>query len=326
MWKKRPLLALALGLAAVHATTAVAAEADDYPSQPIRLIVPFAPGGGADTTARMIADPLGKALGQTVVVENRPGAGATIGAGYVARAKPDGYTLLYTTPGPQMTNPYLMKSLPYDPAKDLVAVSRIAVVPSVLVVAKSLEVDSVKGLIDYARAHPHEVKFASAGIGASSHLAGELFRTMADVQIDHVPYKGTGEALRDVLGGRVDMAIDSVTVYLPHIAAGSVKALGVTTPEPLPMLPGGPPIAEQLAGFDASPVNYLSAPAGTPPQVIDKLHAALVEVLQDADLRERMMKAGLLPQANTPAEMAALVESESAKWRKVIKAAGIEPQ
>jgi tripartite-type tricarboxylate transporter receptor subunit TctC len=315
----RSLTWAALGLAL---TAGAAAQAAEFPSRPLRMIVPFAPGGGADLTARLVAAPLGRLLGQAVVVENKPGAGGTIGATQVARSAADGYTLLYTTPGAQITNPYLMKSLPYDPNKDLVPVSELAVVPSVLIVGKQVPVNSVKELIAYAKAHPHAVRFASAGIGATSHLSGELFKTMADVQIDHVPYAGTGAAMRDILGGTVEMAIDSVAVYLPQIQSGAVKALGVTTPDALPMLPGVPPIGKDLAGFDASPVNYLSVPAGTPPAVIAKINAAVAEVLKDPDLQKRMMEVGLLPQSSTPGAMAHLVETEAVKWKKVIEISG----
>ncbi|HTK02558.1 MAG TPA: tripartite tricarboxylate transporter substrate binding protein [Bordetella sp.] len=317
--RKFPLAAAMWALFAV-AGTAVAAT--DFPSHPLRMIVPFTPGGGADLTARMIAEPLGKRLGQPIVVENRPGAGGTLGATQVARATPDGYTLLYTTPGPQITNPYLMKSLPYDPRKSLVPVSELAVVPSVLVVGNRLPVSTVRELIGYAAAHPHEVRFASAGIGASSHLAGELFKSMANVQIDHVPYAGTSAALRDVLSGTVEIAIDSVAFYLPYIQSGAVKALGVTTPAELPMLPGVPPIGKELPGFDASPVNYLTVPAGTPPGVIATLNAAVVDVLKSPDLRKRMMEIGVLPESSTPQAMTTLIDAESAKWKKVIETSG----
>ncbi len=317
-----PFKTLIAGLLLTLALPAAHAADTPYPNRPIRLIVPFAPGGGADVTARIVAEATGKVLGQSIVVENKPGAGGTVGATTVSRATPDGYTLLYTTPGPQITNPYLMRSLPYDPERDLVPVSRLAVVPSVLVVGKQLPVDSVDGLIKYARAHPNEVRFASAGIGATSHLSGELFKRMADVQIDHIPYGGTGAALQDVLGGRVEMAIDSVAVYLPQIKSGAVKALGVTTPQELPMLPGVPPIAEQLAGFDASPVNYLSAPAGTPPAVIATLNQAVNKALDDPSVKQRMLDLGLLPSPSTPKEMADQIATERAKWKQVIEKSG----
>jgi tripartite-type tricarboxylate transporter receptor subunit TctC len=301
---------------------AVRAAAVEYPTHAIRLIVPFAPGGAADLFARMMADPLGKKLGQAVVVENRPGAGATIGAAQVARSAPDGYTLLYTTPGPQITNPYLMKSLPYDPKKDLVPVSMLAFVPSVLVVGKQIPVNSVKELIAYARAHPEKIRIANSGIGATSHLSGELFKAMTGLPLVQVPYAGTGPAMRDLLGGTVEMTIDSVAVYLPYIQSGAVKALGVTTPTELPMLAGVPPIGKDLAGFDASPVNYLSAPAGTPPEIIAKLNAAVADVLKHPDLQKRMLDLGMLPESSSPPRMAKLIDTESEKWKKVIEISG----
>ncbi|HEY9279845.1 MAG TPA: tripartite tricarboxylate transporter substrate binding protein [Eoetvoesiella sp.] len=316
----KPILALAI--TAMAAGYAQAQGTGDYPNHPIRLIVPFAPGGGADMTARMVAEPLALELGQAIVVENKPGGGATVGARMVAEAKPDGYTLLYTTPGPQLTNPYLMKSLPYDPVKDLIPVSRIAIVPSVLVVNKNVKANSVKELIEEAKKKPHSVRFASAGVGASSHLSGELLKVMTGAEIDHIPYRGTGPALQDLIGGRVEMAIDSVTVYLPYIKSGDLKALGVATTMPLDALPGVPPIADTLPGFDSSPVNYLSAPGGTPEPIIAKLNAAMNKVLSQPDVKERMLKAGLLPEGNSVAEMKALVTNEQAKWKQVIERSG----
>lgn len=312
-------------LALVCAAVAVAPQTraqTDYPSQPIRLVVPFAPGGGADLTARLISEPLAQELGQPIIIDNKPGGGATVGARMVAEAKPDGYTLLYTTPGPQFTNPFLMESLPYDPVNGLSPISRIAIVPSVLVVNKTVDADSFPELIEMARNNPHGVRFASAGIGASSHLSGELLKVMADIEIDHVPYRGTGPAVQDVVGGRVEMAIDSLTVYQSFIETGAVKALGVSTPEPLESLPDVPPIAEFLPGFDSSPVNYLSAPGGTPEPILEKLNAALNKVLENPELQERMKQAGLLPGGNSISEMRELVASEQEKWKKVIEASG----
>ena len=312
---------LAIGIVALGG--AQAQSANDYPSQqPIRLIVPFAPGGGADLTARMISEPLAAELGQSIIVDNKPGGGGTIGARMVSEAKPDGYTLLYTTPGPQLTNPFLMKSLPYDPNKGLAPVSRIAIVPSVLVVNKNVKANSVKELIAEAKKNPHGVRFASAGIGASSHLSGELFKVMAGVEIEHIPYRGTGPALQDLIGGRVEMAIDSLTVYQGYIKSGDLKVLGVATTMPLDSLPGVPPIADTLPGFDSSPVNYLSAPGGTPKAIVDKLNAALNKVLAQPETKERMLKAGLLPEGNSVEEMKKLVTDEQAKWKKVIELSG----
>jgi len=312
---------LALACAAVALAPQASAQAD-YPSQPIRLVVPFAPGGGADLTARMISEPLALELGQPIIIENKPGGGATVGARMVAEAKPDGYTLLYTTPGPQFTNPFLMDNLPYDPVKGLAPISRIAVVPSVLVVNKNVEANTFPELVEMARKNPHGVRFASAGIGASSHLSGELLKVIANIEIDHVPYRGTGPAVQDVVGGRVEMAFDSLTVYQPFIESGAVKALGVSTATRLDSLPNVPAIAEFLPGFESSPVNYLSAPGGTPQAIQEKLNKALNKVLQNPDLQQRMKQAGLLPGGNSIEEMRELVASEQAKWKKVIEASG----
>ena len=299
--------------------------AESYPTKPIKIVVPFAPGGAADTTARMMSEPLSRQLGQTVIVENKPGGGATIGAAYVANAPADGYTVLYTTPGPQITNPYLMAKLPYDPDKDLVPVSRVSWFPNVLVVTTSLPVNSVSELIAYARKNPGKVNFASSGIGASSHLAGELFKTMANVDITHVPYKGSGQVLQDLIGGNVQMTIDSLSVYLPSIKAGTVKALGIAMPQRSPALPEVPAIDDQLKGFDATAVNYLTVPAATPKAVIDRLNKAVVTVLADPALQERMFAMGMVPKSSTPDEMAKEVRLEQTKWKKVIQDSGAKP-
>ncbi len=319
-WRKFSLVAPILAIAA-GAAFPVAAQ-KNYPNRPITLIVPFAPGGGADLTARLVAEPLAAELGQSVVVENKPGGGATVGARMVAESKPDGYTLLYTTPGPQLTNPFLMNKLPYDPYKGLTPISSIAVVPSVVVVNKSVKADSIPELIALAKKEPHAIRFASAGIGASSHLSGELLKVMAGIKIDHVPYRGTGPAVQDVVGQRVEMAIDSLTVYAPYIQNGDVKALGVTTLEPLDALPGVPPVAKFLPGFDASPVNYLSAPGGTPMPIVQRLNEALNKVLAKPEVQEHMRKVGLLPAGNSVKEMQAMVAREQTKWKQVIEQSG----
>ena len=316
----------AVGSALVCSLSAQAFAADVYPSKPIKIVVPFAPGGAADTTARMMSEPLSRQLGQTVIVENKPGGGATIGASYVVNAPADGYTILYTTPGPQITNPYLMAKLPYDPNKDLVPVSRVSWFPNVLLVTPSLPVNSVAELIAYAKKNPGKVNFGSAGIGASSHLAGELFKTMANIDITHVPYKGSGQVLQDLIGGNVQMSIDSLSVYLPSIKAGSVRALGVAMPQRSPQLPEVPAIDDELKGFDATAVNYLTVPAGTPKAVIDKLNKAVVNVLADPALQERMFAMGMVPKSSSPEEMAKEVRAEQAKWQKVIQDSGAKPE
>lgn len=298
------------------------AFAQEYPARPLRMVVPFAPGGAADIVARAIAGPLGKRLGQPVIIDNKPGGGATLGANLVAKAPADGYTLLYTTPGPQMTNPFLMARLPYDAVNDLVPVSELAIVPSVLVVHKDLPVRNLRELIDYAKANPGKVNYASAGIGASSHLAGELFKQSAGVFMVHIPYRGTGPATSDLLAGQVQMAIDSIVVYKPHIDAGLVRALGVSTIDRSALLPDVPPIAATIKGFEGSPVNYLSVRAGTPAAVIERLNREVRAVLDSPEVRDQLLKSGVTPKSSTPGEMAALIRSEAAKWRKVIQFSG----
>jgi tripartite-type tricarboxylate transporter receptor subunit TctC len=314
-------LAGLIGLAAPGARAA----ADDFPNQPIHLIVPFAPGGGADAGARKIAEPWAKLLGQPIVIENKPGAGGTTGASYVAHAKPDGYTLLWTTPGQQMTAPFLFKSLGYDPYKDLVPVGQTTLGANVLVVPASLPVHSVKELIDYARANPGKLGFASSGIGSTSHLSGELFKKMAGIEIFHVPYRGTGPALADLVGGQVPMSIDTLSVYWQMIEAGKVRALGVSTLKRVAAAPDIPAIAETLPGYDAFPINYITVPAGTPADVIAKLNATLNRVAQDPKVGSSF-DVGTVLKPGTPQEMDALVKSEQKKWKDLITSAGIQPE
>lgn len=293
--------------------------AQDYPNKPIKLIVPFAPGGGADNTARIISEPLAKRLGQPVIIEYKPGAGGVIGAAFVASAPKDGYTLLFATPGQQMTAPYLMDKMPYDAATAFSSVIELIEGSNVLVVTKELPVNSVKELIAYAKANPNKVNFASSGIGSSSHLAGELFKSMAGVNIEHVPYKGSGQAVTEVIGGSVQMSIDSLSVYQAHIKAGAVKALAVSTLARNVALPDLPPIADTLPGYTAAPINYITAPAGTPTAIITKLNKELNEVLKNPEVRERLIATGLDIKGGTPEDMDRIVQTESKKWQKVIE-------
>jgi tripartite-type tricarboxylate transporter receptor subunit TctC len=296
-------------------------SAGDYPNRPIRMIVPFPPGGAADTTARMISEPMAKQLGQTIIVENKPGGGATIGAAFVATAPADGYTILYTTPGPQITNPFLMGKLNYNPA-DLLPVSSVASFANVLVVPVNSPAKNVKELIEYAKKNPGKVNFGSSGIGASSHLAGQLFKSMAGVDITHVPYKGSGPLVSDLIAGNVQMAIDSLSVYLPQIRAGKLRALGVASLERSPIVPDMPTIAEQLPGFEASALNYITVPKGTSPAIINKLNQAVVAVVNEPAMNKRMIDAGMAPKASSPADLAKLISSEQTKWKKVISESG----
>ena len=321
--KSQAVIAIAVAALAIGATHA--AE-QSYPARPIRLIVPFPPGGAADAVARIVGTPLGDRLGKVVIVDNRPGGGATIGADIVAKAQPDGYTLLYGTPGPQITNPYLMKKLPYDPDKDFAPITRLAVVPSVLVIHPSVPAKNVKELIAVAKGRPGKINFASSGIGASSHLAGELFKMMAGIDIVHVPYKGSGPALQDLLAGNAQMTIDSLSVYLPHIKSGALRALAMATAERSPLLPDVPPIADTLKGFNASPMNYISARAGTPRPIVDRLNAEINAVLKSPDVRDRLVSLGITAQGSTPEELASEIKHEQAVWKKVIEISGAKAE
>jgi len=307
-------------LGAVGAVLALAAgaQAQNWPQSPIRLVVPFAPGGGADLMARILADPLAKRLGQPIVIENKPGAGATLGADMVAKSAPDGYTLLWTTPGPQITNPYLMPKLPYDPFRDFTPVATVVTAVNVLVVTPSLPVKSVAELIAYAKANPGKLNFSSSGVGASSHLSGELFKMMAGIDITHVPYRGSAPALQDLLSGNVQMAIDTVAVQLPHIQSGGVRGLGVATIDRNPTLPDLPPISDTLLGFDGSSINYINGPAGLPQPIVERLNREINAVLSDPDVQKRMEVAGFTPIIESQPALVKRIADEQEKWKKVI--------
>ena len=310
-----PMRVALLFLLAANAATTVA----QWPSKPIRMVVTYAPGGGADLMARILADPLAKRLGQPIVIENKPGGGATIGADYVAKSRPDGTTLLWTTPGPQITNPYLMPKLPYDPNKDFTPVATVVTAVNVLVVTPGLPIKTVAELIAYAKANPGKINFSSAGVGASSHLSGELFKLMAGVEIVHVPYRGSGPSLQDLLAGNVQMAIDTVAVLLPHIQSGTLRALGVASPERNPSLPDLPPIADTLPGFDGSSINYINGPAGLPREIVERLNAEINAVLSDPEVQKRMQAAGFTPIIESQLALVKRIADEQQKWKAVIE-------
>jgi tripartite-type tricarboxylate transporter receptor subunit TctC len=297
-------------------------NAQQYPSQPIRLVVPFAPGGGSDIIARAINEALSKQLGQPVVIDNRPGAGATIGADIVAKSNPDGYTVLYTTIGPQITNPFLMKSLPYDPVKDLMPVAMLAELDNVLVVHPSVPAKNVRQLIAYAKANPGKLNFSSSGVGTSAHLGGELFKSLAGIDIQHIAYKGTGPSLQDLQAGNVQMAVDSLATLQPFIKSGRLVALGISNTQRNPLLPDAPPIADSLPGYQASTINYFTVRSGTPKAIVDRLSRDVAAVLQQPQVRERMLGMAVTPVIETPEVLAARITREQEKWRRVIQQSG----
>ena len=314
-WLKKSLATWALVGAHV-------ALAQTYPQQSVRLVVPFAPGGGSDIMARTLSEPFAKQLGQPVVIDNKPGAGAVIGADIVAKSKPDGYTVLYTTIGPQITNPYLMKQLPYDAMADLAPVAMIGQLINVLAIHPSVPARNTKDFIQYAKANPGKINFSSSGIGTSSHLGGELFKSMANLDISHIAYKGTGPALQDLMSGQVQMTIDSLVTLLPFIKSGKLIALGVSSHERSPILPDVPPISDSLPGFESSTVNYMTVRTGTPKPIIDKLNRDMATVLRSAEVHDRFVSMGILPVVETPEQLAGRIKRESEKWKRVIEVSG----
>ena len=323
----RFVLLAAAALALPAAPAAHAQGAADWPTRPITLVVPFPPGGTTDLLARLIAREAGTRLGQSIVVENRPGAGGGIGAAAVARAKPDGYTLLMGTVGTQASNQFLYSQIPYDAERDFAPVTLLANSPNVLLVNPKVGVTSVAQLIEQARRSPGSLNFASTSLGGSPHLSGELFNSMAKVDIRHVPYKGSAPAMTDLIGGQVQLMYDNLPSAMGQIKAGAVKALAVTTQARVPTLPDVPTVAESgLPGYEVNSWFGLLAPAGTPAPVIARIQQVVADAMQDASLRGQVEALGAIPVANTPQEYAAIIRADTDKWRQVIRDAGIKAQ
>ena len=309
-------------LAAALASVAISAYAQ-YPNKPIKMVVPFLAGGTTDILARAMAAELQKAFGQAVVVENKAGAGGNIGADFVAKSAPDGYTLLMGTVGTHGINVTLYPKMPYDAVKDFAPVSLVAAVPNVLVAAPTFPVNSVKELIDAAKKDPNKITFASSGAGTSIHLSAELFKQLAGVQMTHIPYKGSSAAIPDVMSGQVNVMFDNAPTVMPQIRGGKLKAIAVTTSKRSPALPNTPTIAEAgLPGYEASSWFGVLAPAGTPKEIVEKLSQAISKSLQTAEIRERLAAQGADAVGNTPEQFAAHIKSEIDKWAKVVKASG----
>jgi len=318
----RALLMIVAGLASVGLSMPPASAAD-YPTKPIRLVVPFPPGGTTDILARAVAQKLSETWNQQVIVDNRPGAGGNIGSDLVAKAAPDGYTLVMGTVGTHAINPNLYAKMPYDHVKDFAPVILVAGVPNVLVVNPSLPVHSVKELIDYAKANPGKLNFASSGNGTSIHLSGELFKTMAGVQMTHVPYKGSSPALADLMGGQVQLMFDNLPSSLGLIKGGKLRAIAVTSATRAAALPDVPTIAESgLPGFEASSWFGVLAPAATPHEIVAKLNGTIALWLATPEAKEKLLAQGAIAAGGSPEDFARHIDRETAKWAKVVKASG----
>lgn len=315
---------LALAAAALIAA-APGYAADAFPTRPVTLVVPFPPGGPTDALARRLADGLKTQLNQTVVVENRAGAGGNIGAEYVAAAKPDGYTILFGTSGPLAINVSLYKNQHYNPETSFAPIIRIGHLPNILVVNPSVPVNNVQELIAYAQKNPEKLSYASSGNGASSHLAGILFNKMANTAVMHIPYKGTGPALNDLLGGQVSMSFTDIMTALPFVKSGKLRAIGLASAQRSDALPELATIAEQgLPGYDVSVFFGIVAPKGTPTEVVTRLNQAFIASLADPGVKETLRMQGIVPATDqTPAGLATFISTEVPKWRELIRSANV---
>jgi tripartite-type tricarboxylate transporter receptor subunit TctC len=310
-------------LGALVTCIAFGALAQGYPNRSIRLVVPFPAAGTTDILARAVAQKLTESLGQSVVVDNRPGAAGNIGSDLVAKSSPDGYTLLMGTVGTHAINPSLYSKMPYDHLKDFVPVVLVAGVPNVLVVNPALPINSVADLIKLAKDKPGTINFASSGSGTSIHLSGELFKTMAGVDMTHVPYKGSAPALTDLMGGQVQIMFDNLPSSLAQIKAGKLRAVAVTSMNRAPALPNVPTINESgLPGFEASSWFGVLAPAGTPAPIVARINAEVNKWLQSADAREKLLGQGAEAAGGSPEQFATFIRAETEKWAKVVKASG----
>jgi tripartite-type tricarboxylate transporter receptor subunit TctC len=297
--------------------------ADAYPSQPIRLVVGVPPGGSNDLVARVIGLQLSKQLGQSVVVDNKGGAGGNIGAEFVAHAAPDGYTLFLSVIGTMAINPSLYRKLPFDSVNDFATISQLTSMPQVMLVHPSIPASNVREFIAYAKANPGRINFASGGNGTATHLAGELFKSMAGIEMTHIPYKGNGPATVDLLGGRVAVMFDQIATAMPMVRDGRLHGLGVSTATRSPAAPELPTISESgLPGYDVTTWHGLVAPAGTPPAIIERLHREVVTAINSAEVKSSFAAAGIIPVSSSPEAFKAFTILERERWRPIVKASG----
>lgn len=317
------LLSLLMGLAC-GAALASAAWSQSYPAKPVRLVIPYPPGGGTDIVGRALAQKLAEQLGQQVVVDNRPGANGNLGMDFVAKSAPDGYTIVYALFAQYAVNPSLYPNLTYDPVRDFTPITLLARSPYVLFTHPSLPVRTVKDLIALARARPNELIFASAGQGSGAHLSAEMLKSLAKVTYVHVPYKGAGPLLVDLVGGHTQMSFTTWSSGGPHAERGKLRALGVTTGKRSPAIPDIPAISESVPGYDLAVWYGISAPAGLPADIVARLNGEILKALGAGEFRQRIVREAIEPIGSTPEQFGAYIKSESAKWSRLIKAAGIK--
>ena len=309
--------------AALVALAPALAAAQAFPSKPVKIIVPFAAGGTTDVVARLLGQKLTEAWGQTVIVENKAGAGGNIGADSVAKSPADGYTILMTSGSIVTANQYIYKNLTYDPAKDLVPITNVAAGPLLIAVHPSVPAKDIKEFIAYAKANPKKINFGSAGVGTQTHLAGESFAHAAGVDLVHVPYKGESAALTDLIGGQIQMVAPNLGGAIQHIKEGKIRALAVTSKDRASQVADVPALSELIPGYEGAGWFGLVAPAGTPREVIDRIHRDSAKILQSDEFKARLAQIGMYPVANTPAEFGAAIREESNRWAKVIKDRGL---
>ena len=310
----------------LFAGNALAQSDAQYPVKPIRMIVPSAPGSGPDIMARAIGQKLSESLGQSIVIDDKPGAGGIIGSETAAKAAPDGYTLIMSNAGSHAVNASLYAKLPYDPVRDFAPVTLVAMAPNILIVHPTLPVRSARELIALAKAKPGALTFGSGGNGSTAHLSGEMFKTMAGINIVHVPFKGSPAAVIGVISGQIAMAFPNIPPALPHVRSGKLKALAVTTAKRSAAVPELPTVAESgLPGYEATAWFGVLAPAATPPQIIASLNAAIVKIVRTHDMQERLMAEGSEAVGNTPEQFGQIIRNDIAKWAKVVKASGARP-
>lgn len=320
----RPLLAALLAVAALWASPTTALAQQDYPAKPVKWIVPYPPAGTTDVLARIVAQWLTEKMGQPFVVENRPGAGNNIGTESVIKAPPDGYTMLLVNPANGI-NATLYKNLNFNFIRDIAPVAGLVRAPNVMEVTNSLPVKTVKEFIDYCKANPGKINMASSGGGTSVHLSGELFKFMTGCDMVHVPYKGAGPALVDLIGGQVHVLFDNLPSSIGHIRGGRLRALGVTSEGREPSLPGVPTVGETVPGYEATAWFGVGMPKGTPREIINKVNAEVNRALADPKMRERLAELGGKPIAGTPEDFGRVIAAETVKWEKVVTASGAKP-